>query len=192
MFNLIALLIGLVIIFAVLVMGINVIKRRRLEIKLDEYHQLLEKARIQRLAYVTALNNAEKVNFLLEATENEATSLKTRLIEQKAELHNMLVELRKTRFSTITSSLDQKILDQKNFDFYHAWKATNRLKMPFNQKYAEIKLLRDQHTRVSKLAEGQSEQWFSLRRVTMEMYGELKSETNVPNPREVLLMDAAP
>lgn len=192
MVELIILLVGLIVIFSAILIGYNAIKKRRLEIKLNEYQILLENARKSRLAYVSTLNSTEKAKFLVETAENEATSVKTRLIENKVELWKMLAELRNNRAANITSNFDQKVLEKKISDFRHSWKSSDLLKTHFNQKYAEVKALRDQCSKISQASDGKSEQWFELRRKVMDMYAQLRRETPLANPREVLLKDDAP
>jgi hypothetical protein len=165
----------------------NSYKRRKLEQKLENYQRLLEQARRSRLIYIRALKMAENVKFQIDAIENELASIKSKLQEFRPDLRNQLLELRRFRFSDNVFDSDLKIIEKKNTAFFSTWKAANALKASYNLKLDEAKILHNSFASLSEDSRGKTEIWHNDKRIVMKMYGELRSEVKISDPREVLL-----
>jgi len=190
MVKILILLFSLVVFVYFVISLFNSYKKRKLQKKLEEYQQLLEQARKCRLIYIIALEKTENIKFQIDGVEAELASLKYKLNESRIELRNLLLELRRFRFSDSEFESDQKIGEQKKAAFFSIWKAANALKAPYNAKLQEVKILHISFAALSKESREKTEIWHNDKRIVMKMYDELRREVKISDPREILLRGA--
>ena len=187
MVEIILLLFSLVVLAYFGISFLNRCKRKKLEKKLENYQRLLEQARQCRHKYIMALEKAENAKLQIDAIETELAVMKSKLKEFHLDLRKQLLELRRLSFSDLDLNFDLKMIEQKKVAFASTWKAADSLKGSYNEKLEEVKTLHKTFAILSKESREKTELWHNDKRILMKMYGELRSEVKISNPREVLL-----
>src|SRR3989339_202727 len=149
MLNLIILFAGLIAVAAISYLVFKRLKKRRLAIQFQIYQALLQDARQSRLQYVSALEVSEKVKFQIDALQSEVSAMKGKQYNCRANIRKLIQDLRKVYAANLTTQYDLNIRDKKKMELFHAWRAYDILKTPYNQKFVEI---RTHHEQYAKLA----------------------------------------
>jgi len=123
----------------------------------------------------------------LTGVKGRSSKKSWRIIKGCSSRRKQLLELRRFRFSGLDLNSDLKMIEQKKVAFASTWKAADSLKDFYNEKLDEVKTLRKTFAILSKESREKTELWHNDKRIVMKMYGELRSEVKISNPRKVLL-----